>query len=41
MAEKDLGEELEKLEDGIENLKNKEFKILGIKVTVVIVSKMM
>ena len=35
MAEKDLGDELEKLEDGIENLKNKEFRILGIKVTVV------
>lgn len=35
MKEKDLGEELEKLEDGIENLKNKEFKILGIKVTAV------
>ena len=35
MAEQDLGEELEKLEDGIENLKNKEFRILGIKVTVV------
>lgn len=35
MAEKDLGEELEKLEDGIENLKNKEFKVLGIKVTAV------
>jgi len=35
MAEKDLGEELEKLEDGIETLKNKEFRILGIKVTAV------
>ena len=35
MAEKDLGEGLEQLEDGIENLKNKEFKILGIKVTAV------
>ena len=35
MAEKDLGEELEKLEDGIENLKNKEFRILGIKVTAI------
>ncbi len=35
MAEKDLGDELEKLEDGIENLKNKQFKILGIKVTAI------
>ena len=35
MAEKDLGESLEQLEEGIENLKNKEFKILGIKVTAV------
>ena len=35
MAEKDLGEGLEQLEEGIENLKNKEFKILGIKVTAV------
>ena len=35
MAEKDLGEGLEQLEQGIEDLKNKEFKILGIKVTAV------
>jgi hypothetical protein len=35
MAEKDLGDELEKLEDGIENLKNKQFKILGIKITAI------
>lgn len=33
MSEKDLGEELGKLEEGIENLKNTEFKIFGIKVT--------
>ena len=33
MADKDLGEELENLEEGIENLKNKEFRIAGIKVT--------
>jgi len=33
MAEKDLGEELENIEEGIENLKNKEFRIAGIKVT--------
>ena len=35
MANKDLGEEMENLEEGIENLKNKEFRILGIKVTFV------
>ena len=33
MADKDLGEELENIEEGIENLKNKEFRIAGIKVT--------
>lgn len=33
MSEKDLGEELEKLEEGVENLKNTQFKIFGIKVT--------
>lgn len=33
MADKDLGEELENIEEGIENLKNKEFRIFGIKVT--------
>lgn len=32
-AEKDLGQELENLEQGVENLKNTEFKILGIKMT--------
>ena len=30
---KDLGQELENMEEGIENLKNKEFRILGIKVS--------
>ena len=35
MADKDLGESLENVEEGIENLKNKEFRILGIKVTFV------
>ena len=33
MADKDLGDSLENMEEGIENLKNKEFRILGIKVT--------
>lgn len=38
MSDKDLGESLENLEEGIENLKNKEFRILGIKVTFMSVS---
>jgi len=38
MAEKDLGESLENVEEGIENLKNKEFRILGIKVSFVSVT---
>jgi len=33
MSEKDLGEELENIEGEIENLKNKEFKLFGIKMT--------
>ena len=33
MADKDLGEELENIEEGIENLKNKEFRLFGIKLT--------
>ena len=33
MADKDLGESLENMEEGIENLKNKKFRVLGIKVT--------
>ena len=33
MADKDLGEKLENIEEGIENLKNKEFKLFGIKMT--------
>lgn len=33
MADKDLGESLENMEEGIENLKNKEFRVLGFKVT--------
>lgn len=35
---KDLGEELENLEEDIETLKNKEFKIFGIKLTAVTIS---
>jgi hypothetical protein len=38
MADKDLGEGLDNLEEGIENLKNKEFRILGIKVSFVSVT---
>ena len=33
MSEKDLGQSLENMEEGIENLKNKEFRVFGIKVT--------
>jgi len=33
MADKDLGEELENIEEGIENLKNKEFNLFGMKMT--------
>lgn len=33
MADKDLGEELENFEENIENLKNKEFRLFGIKMT--------
>ena len=35
MADKDLGESLENVEESIENLKNKEFRVFGIKVTFV------
>ena len=33
MADKDLGESLENMEEGIENLKNREFQVFGVKVT--------
>jgi len=33
MSDRDLGEELENIEEGVENLKNKEFKLFGIKMT--------
>ena len=38
MSDKDLGQELENIEEGIENLKNKEFRVMGIKVTFMTVS---
>jgi len=38
---KDLGQELENMEENIENLKNKEFKILGIKVTFVSITALL
>ena len=38
MANKDLGEGLENIENDIENLKSKEFRILGIKVSFVSVT---
>lgn len=38
MANKDLGKELENIEEGVENLKNKEFNIGGIKMTPMTIS---
>jgi len=31
MTEKELGKEIENIEQGVENLKNKEFKLFGIR----------
>lgn len=41
MTDKDLGESLENVEEGIENLKNKEFRVLGFKVTFVSVTALL
>lgn len=35
---KDLGEELENFEESVENLKNKEFRVFGIKMTAMTIS---
>ena len=41
MTDKDLSESLENVEEGIENLKNKEFRVLGFKVTFVSVTALL
>lgn len=41
MSEKDLGESLDKLDEEIENLKNKEFRLFGVKVTAVTIGAAM
>jgi DNA repair ATPase RecN len=41
MSDKDLNESLENMEEGIENLKNKEFRVLGFKVTFVSVTALL
>lgn len=41
MSEKDLGEALDNLDEEIENLKNKEFRLFGIKVTAVTIGAAM
>ena len=41
MSEKDLGQSLENMEEGVENLKNKEFRLFGIKVTAVTIGAAM
>lgn len=38
MSDKDLGEGIEKFEEEVENLKNKEFRLFGIKMTAMTVS---
>jgi hypothetical protein len=38
MSERDLGEELENIEGELDNLKNKEFKLFGIKMTPMTIS---
>lgn len=38
MSDKDLGKEIENVEQGVENLKNKEFKLFGIKMTPMTIS---
>lgn len=39
MSEKDLGQGLENFENEVEELKNKEFRIFGIKVTAITVTE--
>lgn len=41
MTDKDLGEGLENLEQGVENLKNKEFRVFGIRVTFMTVTALL
>ena len=41
MSEKDLGEALDNIDEEIENLKNKEFRLFGIKVTAVTIGAAM
>ena len=41
MPDKNLGEELENMEENIENLKSKEFRVLGIKVSFMSVSALL
>lgn len=41
MSEKDLGEALDNIDEGIENLKNKEFRLFGVKVTAVTIGAAM
>ena len=41
MSDKNLGEELENMEENIENLKNKEFRVLGIKVSFMSISALL